>query len=58
MTFRDYRTYSKKSPESDTKFYTCELLGLYAAEDGFDQPLCKAARYLGYDIVILTHIEN
>lgn len=29
---------------------------LYAYEDDLDQPLCKAAAELGYDLVILTHM--
>lgn len=36
------------------KFYGGAIeYGLYAAEDKFDQPLCKLAAKLGYDIVIL-----
>jgi hypothetical protein len=31
-------------------------LNLYASEDKYDQPLCKAAQEQGIDIVILTHM--
>ena len=41
---------------SPTKVYLGKKMGLYAYEDGLDQPLCIAAAKLGYDIVILTHM--
>lgn len=56
MSFRDYGKYSSKSPDTDTLFYTGNRLGMYAAEDELDQPLCQAAQYLGYDIIILTNM--
>lgn len=36
--------------------YVGDNLFLYAAEDVYDQGICKKARRLGYDIVILTHM--
>lgn len=36
--------------------YAAEYLGLYAAEDHLDQPLCIAARNAGYDIVVLENM--
>lgn len=38
---------------SQAKHYAGAFLGLYAAEDAWDQPLCNAAREAGYDVVIL-----
>jgi hypothetical protein len=36
--------------------YVGKLLEMYAAEDELDQPLCKAAFLLGYDIVLLENM--
>lgn len=41
---------------SPTKVYMGKRMELYAYEDKLDQPLCRAAARLGYDIVILTHM--
>lgn len=38
------------------RHYAAEYLGLYAAEDYWDQPLCIAARKAGFDIVILENM--
>jgi len=43
--------------KSEKKVYLgASALNLYAYEDPLDQPLCKLASKLGYDIVILTHM--
>lgn len=36
--------------------YAGKLLKLYAAEDGFDQPLCLAAKTAGFDLIVLTRM--
>lgn len=41
---------------SDRKVYVGVKLELYAKEDRLDQDLCKLARALGYDIIILTRM--
>lgn len=40
----------------DRKVYLGKYLELYAYEDKLDQPLCKLAQELGYDLLILTHM--
>lgn len=42
--------------EGQTPVYVGVKLDMYGKEDDLDQPLCKAARLLGYDLVILTHM--
>ena len=44
--------------DSNKKVYIGDhkSLELYASEDNFDQPVCKAASYLGIDIIKLTHM--
>lgn len=39
---------------SETKVYLGKRMGLYAYEDKLDQPLCRLAAKLGYDLVVLT----
>lgn len=41
---------------SDDKHYAGNYLDLYALEDWLDQPLCNAASYAGYDVVILENM--
>lgn len=41
---------------SDRKHYVGNHLGLYAAEDKFDQLLCKAAKQNQLDILMFTHM--
>jgi hypothetical protein len=36
--------------------YSGMILGLYAQEDNFDQPLCILGKEIGYDIIILTRM--
>lgn len=62
MTAKEYHEYSGinvfGSPQNlgDRKVYIGGMIGLYALEDKFDQPLCRMASLLGYDIVILTNM--
>lgn len=58
MTAEEYSwlKMEKIPPASSRKVYTGVKLGLYADEDDLDQKLCSLARYLGYDIVILTNM--
>lgn len=65
MTAYDFDKYNKRNSiddykecayESNRKVYCGMLLNLYAEEDELDQPLCRMASKLCYDIVILTHM--
>jgi hypothetical protein len=42
--------------QEDRTFYSADLLDVYAHQDGYDQPLCNAARAQGYDVVILERM--
>jgi hypothetical protein len=39
---------------TNKKYY--HTLGMYAVEDPLDQVVCKFAKYLGFDTVILTNM--
>lgn len=57
ISFTEYQKYDPTAPTSNRKFYIGDRpLILYGREDELDQPLCKSARYLGYDIVVLTNM--
>lgn len=38
------------------KFYLGDALGMYAAEDDLDQPLCVAGKLLGYDLLVFENM--
>jgi hypothetical protein len=44
--------------KSDTLFYVGVHIGLYAAEDKLDQPICTAGALLGYDIIFLQSMAG
>lgn len=50
------KQYDQEPDLGDRQVYVGVILDLYAFEDKLDQPLCKLASMLGYDIVILTHM--
>lgn len=44
------------APTSQHRMYLGDKVRLYASEDDFDQPLCKHAATLGFDLVVLTRM--
>ena len=50
------RKFPAKGGEPGVKYYAGELLDLYAAEDSFDQPLCKEASRRNIDVLVFTHM--
>lgn len=52
------RKYPIKGGVQGSKYYAGDLLGLYAEEDAFDQPLCRGASRMGIDILVFTHMAG